>query len=1045
MNRRCHIIILLLYIVGSLHGQYRFDNYTHLSAEDGLPSSNAFDLAEDKYGFIWIATSGGLGRYDGSKVNRFYKSEKDSVDLPSQYVYSLLITGDSLWVGSRKGLSILNIETGAISNHLLGDSNFELDDDVHERNLLRDIIKDRQGNVWLAPAYGGFVKWDKHSQTFKSYPILPDENLPRSYGIGEQTGLNSLIQDVTHDSIFWGINSSGLIKLNSHTGVIKRVSYQGGDEKAEFIVNRKICIYQSEDGLIYTGSWGAGLSIYDPSSGEYYLLSEKFHEDFPAALVGNSLFEIVADGSGNLYLTYFDGLYKYNVKNHTFQLLNTRVFKGKDVWFGINFVDTKNRIWFSSPVGVIVADPIEQQFRWHSLADLNTTDITTIPRAIVEDFYPGYISLAGQYTDGIYHIDPSTGRSFKNVFDGELVVNNYFSSRGLSQINENTLLISSGQEIFTLKKGSNAFVPLTPQLPLQYSYLMNNLVDDFGTAWFGCRMDGLFAIDLNSKEIVSYGDQVPYNFVSRNFQDSKKNVWFQVERGHVVFNRKLNRLDVFHYSKDTSTVFKSTRNFCECPNGELWAAGLIGGIGLLSTENPENGLIDKIAIKNKEGKKVRVDRIACNQKNELWGIGSGGIQKINRSDWTCETFSLTYGANNWSGMFQFLKDDQLFIGSRDGFYTVDPNDLIINSEVPVSYVSKIMSSKGQKGSLEEHLREEPIYLKANENIITIEFSSINHSLAKKTQFKYMLTGVDEEWKDPGEKRSFTYSYLPGGEYVFKLKACNNEGVWNTVDYKLPIYVATPWYKTKLFWFSISCLLLGLGYAYYQQRIRQIRNESQLKSNFEKQKADLEMNALRAQMNPHFIFNCLNSIESYIIKNDNIKASSYLNNFSRLIRLILQNSRTNYVNLQDELEALELYIQLEQMRLRNSFTYQITLMDDFNAENYEVPPMLIQPFVENSIWHGLQPLGKDGKVIIEINKIGESLQCTIQDNGIGRKEAARNKEAKKVKRKSMGMNITFERMEVINNMYDIKNEVLIEDLYGRSGKPIGTRVILHIPI
>ena len=329
--------------------------------------------------------------------------------------------------------------------------------------------------------------------------------------------------------------------------------------------------------------------------------------------------------------------------------------------------------------------------------------------------------------------------------------------------------------------------------------------------------------------------------------------------------------------------------------------------------------------------------------------------------------------------------------------------------------------------------------------MTIEFSAINHSLAQKTKFQYMLSGVDEGWKDPKEKRSFTYSHLSGGDYIFKVKACNNENVWNTEIYELPVHVTSPWYKTTLFWFLIISLLIGLGYAYYQQRIRQIKKESLLKASFEKQKSDLEMNALRAQMNPHFIFNCLNSIESYIIRNDSMKASSYLNNFSRLIRLILQNSRTNYVNLQDELEALMLYIQLEEMRLRNSFTHEIILADDLHAENYEIPPMLIQPFVENSIWHGLQPLGSGGKVIIKVQKVGETLNCTIQDNGIGRIAAAKNKEEKKVKRKSMGMNITLERMEIINNIYDTKNEVKIEDLYYNSGKPIGTKVTLNIPL
>ncbi len=416
--------------------------------------------------------------------------------------------------------------------------------------------------------------------------------------------------------------------------------------------------------------------------------------------------------------------------------------KGKVVKFGITFIDSKNRIWVCTPEGVIVADPIGQQFKRFSLESLNPTNIETLPRAIVEDFYPGYISLAGQYTDGIYHVNTSTGQMFKTKVNDNFKNKDYFSPRGMSQL---------------------------------------------------------------------------------------------------------------------------------------------------------------------------------------------------------------------------------------------------------------------------------------------------------------LEGVDEEWMDPNRKRSFTYSHLPGGDYVFKIKSCNNEGVWNEEVYELPIHVGTPWYKTIAFWFVVIAGLIGLAYAYYRERINQIKKEARLKASFQKQVANLEMDALRAQMNPHFIFNCLSSIESYIIKNDTKKASAYLNNFSRLVRLILQNSRSSYVNLHDELEGLDLYLQLEQMRFRNSFSYEIVLKDKLNTENYEIPPMLIQPFVENSIWHGLNQGENGGKVTVEIQKVDETLKCVIQDNGIGRVAAAEIRESKKIKRKSMGMDITNERIQVINKIYNTNNEVEIEDLYDNQQQATGTKVTLIIPI
>jgi len=206
-----------------------------------------------------------------------------------------------------------------------------------------------------------------------------------------------------------------------------------------------------------------------------------------------------------------------------------------------------------------------------------------------------------------------------------------------------------------------------------------------------------------------------------------------------------------------------------------------------------------------------------------------------------------------------------------------------------------------------------------------------------------------------------------------------------------------------------------------------------------------MNALRAQMNPHFIFNCLNSIDRYIISNDMRKASEYLNHFGRLIRLILQNSRANYVNLKDEIEALELYIKLEQMRFHHTFCYQIDISPGLNPENYEIPPMLIQPFVENAIWHGLHPKEGKGAVKVGIRRGDDVITCTVEDDGIGRAAAKAIKDAQPIKRKSMGMHITEERIEIINKLFQTNNKIDIIDLYDEQGKAKGTRVVLHIPI
>jgi LytS/YehU family sensor histidine kinase len=210
-----------------------------------------------------------------------------------------------------------------------------------------------------------------------------------------------------------------------------------------------------------------------------------------------------------------------------------------------------------------------------------------------------------------------------------------------------------------------------------------------------------------------------------------------------------------------------------------------------------------------------------------------------------------------------------------------------------------------------------------------------------------------------------------------------------------------------------------------------------------------MTALLAQMNPHFLFNSLNSIDSYIIRNESGKASEYLNNFARLMRLILQNSRSNYISLKDELEALDLYLQMESLRFRDKFQYRIHVDETLDAASVVIPPMLIQPYVENAIWHGLMHKKDGGCGVVEIHISQDrenNLVCIVRDNGIGRVRAEAIKAQNPGNRKkSMGMQITRDRIEMINKLYNSSTEVKITDLVDAEGQPAGTEVRLVIPI
>ena len=231
---------------------------------------------------------------------------------------------------------------------------------------------------------------------------------------------------------------------------------------------------------------------------------------------------------------------------------------------------------------------------------------------------------------------------------------------------------------------------------------------------------------------------------------------------------------------------------------------------------------------------------------------------------------------------------------------------------------------------------------------------------------------------------------------------------------------------------------------HEMQIKEFETENAT-AKLQKHAADLEMQALRAQMNPHFIFNCLNAINHFIQKNETETASDYLTKFSRLIRMVLQSSSHKYISLQDELETLKLYIGMESVRFKDHFTYTINVDPDIDTENIQIPPMLLQPFVENAIWHGLMHMNENGKLNINIEEENDMLTCTIQDNGIGRKKAAELKSKSASYKKSLGMQITENRLQLLYRGHGGGPAMKIIDLEDENNQPKGTKIILRLPV
>lgn len=200
------------------------------------------------------------------------------------------------------------------------------------------------------------------------------------------------------------------------------------------------------------------------------------------------------------------------------------------------------------------------------------------------------------------------------------------------------------------------------------------------------------------------------------------------------------------------------------------------------------------------------------------------------------------------------------------------------------------------------------------------------------------------------------------------------------------------------------------------------------------------------MNPHFLFNALNSIKLYIINNDQKKATSYLNKFSKLMRKILEASSLQEITLAEEIETMKLYMNIENIRFSNEIDFKVNVEKNINLEAVKIPPLVLQPFLENSLWHGLSSKKEDKKITVSIKKPNNRfLEFTIVDNGIGREESSKIKAKKFINRKSVGIDLTTERLKAFVKTLDNNFELHYVDLKDSSNKSLGTKVILKFPL
>lgn len=474
------------------------------------------------------------------------------------------------------------------------------------------------------------------------------------------------------------------------------------------------------------------------------------------------------------------------------------------------------------------------------------------------------------------------------------------------------------------------------------------------------------------------------------------------------------------------TCLKTTKDY-------LIVATADSGIAIL-----QNDKVIKIITEN-NGLGSNICKTLFVHNNTLYIGTVKGIAVYDMSKWKVTTqFTSSDGLpSNIINAIYVDNDSTIYIGTPEGLTKFKEHDISQQSICNLVVENVVVSNQSLKSDSNN------FSIKYNDNVV-FNFLAISFRSANKITYYYKLSELNTNYLSTTQ-RSINYQSLQAGTYTFELYAVNKFGV-RSKTYTCTFTVTPPFYKTWWFYLLELGLLTAIIWAIVYTRYRRKQKVYKQVSDFKVQLANMEQQALQSQMNPHFIFNSLNSIQQFVLKNDELSTNKYLASFSRLMRKTLDNSAQKTITLDNEIEYLNEYLQLELLRFNNSFTYKIVADNNIDIDFIQIPSMLLQPFIENAIRHGIRHKQAGvGHIEIQFKQVENILICSVIDNGIGRAASAELKLLEPLKHNSKAMNITAKRIELLNTELQEPIELEIIDLKDSNGNALGTQVNIKIPL
>lgn len=800
---------------------------------EGLISNQVSAIYQDNFGFIWIGTYSGLHRYDGIEFH-IYSASSDTNSIGDNYIGDIYEDSyNNLWIGTGRGIVKYNRETDDFTR-------FELPTDIQtvsgEGTLVNTIIEDNDKKLWLSSSGKGLYFFDRENQEFNQHQALA----------------NITVNSITVDkqNILWAATAErGLAKLNTETDDI--TYYRHAPSAPESIASNNVSqVIIDTTGTLWIGTNNEGLDRMEIGEGEPVFHHYRHQQGNPNSLGNNSVFTLYVDNTGNLWVGNENGgLHLYNRESDNFYRYDSYPndpysLSHNSIWS--IYHDNQGRYWIgTAQAGLNVADENHSKFT-HYYRTSGTAN--SLNNDIIRDFWIDDDNNIWIATDGgglnYFDRDSGTFKAYQhNPNNPQSLGSNAVIA--LNEDEQGDLWVGTwGGGLNILTDQANGIFTSFKDRINNYDYSLQNVFGvqfDDQYIWVSSFDEGLFKYDKRSEKLELYrsdpgnSSTLTTNFVLTIFEDSNKNLWVATLEGLNLLRADDIEDGIFqqylHIPDDSSSIAgNSIRQIYEDSKNNIWIA-TDGGLSRFVEENNsfEN-------YYQSDGLPVNEIRSIIEDDNgNLWIGTIKGLSRFNPENNSFTNFDKSDGLqSNEFSRYSVHKTPagELLFGGLSGFNLFHPDDIQNNPHIPPVYLTdfklfnRSVDIRDPESPLKKHISvADTLILSYSQDVITFDFIALNYTRPEYNQYAYMVEGFEDDWNYVGTQRNATYTNLDPGEYTFRVKASNNDGIWNEAGTSLTLIITPPFWQTTWFYLLSALLIIGSVISVYRYRVRRIRERN----------------------------------------------------------------------------------------------------------------------------------------------------------------------------------------------------------------------------